>query len=157
MGSYICSSSRFYGYDVCGTALFLLTVMGQGFSSTDNNRIRSGVIVGMAIVLIVAGYFSWKQYERYLRIKTEVAVLEVERERVRKENESLKERINYVATENFQEKESKERLNMRKDNEYVVDIEGVESTPQNSPKASAPADTSVTPAPNYKKWWSKVF
>lgn len=98
-----------------------------------------------------------KQYERHSRIKGEVAVLEAEKERVRKENESLKERISYFATENFQEAESKERLNMRKDNEYVVDIEQMPRENNASPKPASQERENAADVPNYKKWWEKFL
>lgn len=123
----------------------------------SQKNLRTSVIVGMVIIFIIAGYASWKQFERHSRIKAEVAVLIKERERVRKENESLKERINYFATENFQEQESKERLNMRKDNEYVVDIERIQKNDESAAKAVESKATSEEPLPNYKKWWAKLF
>lgn len=123
----------------------------------ERKTMNMAIGLAMLLVLLAAGYASWKQYERHSRIKKEVAILEAEKERVQKENESLKERINYFATENFQEQESKERLNMRKDNEYVVDIERMPSD-----LSKAEADTSLVPQeaprlPNYKKWWEKIF
>lgn len=123
----------------------------------ERNLVNTGVLAAMAVVLVVAGYASWNQYERHTRIKAEVAILETEKERIRKENESLKERISYFATENFQEQESKARLNMRNDNEYVVDIERVpNATPINTKNAgSAPSEN--VDMPNYKKWWEKIF
>ena len=111
----------------------------------------------MGVILVVAGYASWKQYERHTRIKQEVAILEAEKERVRKENESLKERISYFKTENFQEQESKERLNMRKDNEYVVDIERVPVHTENTPRVTSTGVETEMEIPNYKKWWQKIF
>jgi predicted negative regulator of RcsB-dependent stress response len=112
----------------------------------------------MAGVLILAGYFSWKQYERHQRIRAEVAILETQRERVQKENESLKERINYFATEEFKEQESKERLNMRKNNEYVVEIEQ-NGFNKEEDKGSQKAEKleSLVEVPYYKKWWAKIF
>jgi cell division protein FtsB len=122
---------------------------------------RTAVLLTMLFmggVLVVAGFFSWKQYERHQRIRTEVAVLETQRERVHKENESLKERINYFATEEFQEQESKERLNMRKNNEYVVEIEQSTFDKQED-EGSKKVDTGEAPVetPYYKKWWAKIF
>ena len=123
-------------------------IPGKGFQTI--------VFIGMAIVLLIAGFASWKQIERHKRIKVDVAILEQERERVRKENESLKERIRYFSTENFQEQESKGRLNMRKDNEYVVDIERIEKNAEPEIK-TVKNTTTEAPIPNYKKWWEKIF
>ncbi len=125
--------------------------------SLDRKTLNIFVLTAMAVVLAVAGYASWKQYERHRRITAEVAILETERERVRKENESLKERINYFATENFQEQESKERLNMRKDNEYVVDIERAPSQTPETAKSDSALPVVTPHTPNYKKWWEKIF
>lgn len=126
-------------------------------SFVDRKTIHLFVIAGMAIVLIIAGYASWKEYERHSRIKSEVAILEAEKERIRKENESLKERISYFATENFQEQESKERLNMRKDTEYVVDIERVPNQTSVTEDKTQQESGENTYIPNYKKWWEKIF
>lgn len=123
----------------------------------ERNLITTGVLAAMAVVLVVAGYASWKQYERHSRITAEVAILETEKDRIRKENESLKERISYFATENFQEQESKARLNMRKDNEYVVDIERVPGAAPVTAKSGSTALSEDANIPNYKKWWEKIF
>lgn len=126
-----------------------------GFLSPKNAR--TGIIVGMVIVFLGAGYASWKQFERYQRISAEVKALEAEEEKARKENESLKERIKYFETENFQEQESKERLNMRKDSEYVVEIERIQKKPETDVKIQGDPTTSLERVPNYKKWWEKLF
>lgn len=123
----------------------------------ERKTIMGGIIFGMIVVLAIAGYASWKQFERHSRIKKEVSILEAEKERVRKENESLKERINYFATENFQEQESKERLNMRKDNEFVVDIERMPSLASKTAPESNLSSQPSSRVPNYKKWWEKIF
>lgn len=123
----------------------------------ERNLVNTGILAAMAVVLVIAGYASWKQYERHARIKAEVAILETEKERIKKENESLKERISYFATENFQEQESKARLNMRNDNEYVVDIERVPNAMPVTPKNTNSALSENANIPNYKKWWEKIF
>lgn len=123
----------------------------------DGKGLRGIIYFLMAVVLLVAGYASWKQYERHGRIRSEVEVLEIEKERIRRENESLKERIDYFATENFQEQESKERLNMRKDNEYVVDIERFEIQENTEAQSEEQTLQNEEPLPNYKKWWIKIF
>ena len=121
-------------------------------------RTYLGVGIGMIIVLIIAGYFSWKQYERYHRIQLEVQVLESERNRVESENSSLQERIEYLATDSFQEKESKERLNMRKEREFVIDIESSERGGREQENVDPQESTIVDEEmPNYKKWLQKFF
>ena len=157
MGGDISTRGAFYGSDVSSSSLFLLIIMGDSKAFFSQKNLRTSVILGMVLIFLIASYASWKQFERHSRIKAEVAVLIEERERVRKENESLKERINYFATENFQEQESKERLNMRKDNEYVVDIERIQKNQDVKIKSLETNTASEETVPNYKKWWAKFF
>jgi cell division protein FtsB len=108
-------------------------------------------------VLAVAGYFSWQQYQRGQRIRSEVKVLEDEAARVQHENESLQERIQYFSTENYREQESKERLNMRRSDEFVVDIEQLRKPTENTVMQSAQVAEGESTTPIYKKWFLKVF
>jgi cell division protein FtsB len=108
-------------------------------------------------VLAVAGYFSWQQYQRGQRIRSEVKVLEDEAARVQHENESLQERIQYFSTENYREQESKERLNMRRPDEFVVDIEQLRKPTENTATQNTQVAEGESATPIYKKWFLKVF
>lgn len=114
-------------------------------------------VLCMLVVLVIAGYFSWQQYQRGQRIRAEVSILENEAARVQRENDSLQERIQYFSTENYREQESKERLNMRRPDEFVVDIEQVRKSTETSGERGAQIAEEKNSLPVYKKWFLKVF
>ncbi len=124
---------------------------------TDQKVRLYGVALFMMVVLCIAGFFSWKQYERNQKIQKEIAVLEAERARVQRENESLKNRINYFATEEFKEQEAKSRLNMRKSDEYVVEIQQSQTKEEEKQVKRENGTSASSDDPYYKKWWEKFL
>ncbi|MBP9751279.1 MAG: hypothetical protein KBD19_00270 [Candidatus Moranbacteria bacterium] len=109
-------------------------------------------VVGVALVLSSA----WEEMERSKRIESEVAKLRAEADRIRNENSSISEKLTYFATSDFEEREAKEKLGMKKDDESVVSVE------VGSPKAM-PTDgaeelpTDRDPIPNHRKWIRYFF
>lgn len=104
-------------------------------------------VIGIALVLSSA----WKEMERSKRIEDEVGKLRAEAERIRNENRSITEKLTYFATPDFEEREAKGKLGMKKGDEEVVSVE------VGSPKSvSAEADDGVLPGsealPNHRKW-----
>ena len=66
-------------------------------------------------------YVSSKHIERGQRIQAEVALLENEAAKIRRENETLSEKIDYYSSDNFREQETKKKLDLKKAHEtYVV-------------------------------------
>lgn len=119
--------------------------------------------VVIVAVLILAGwvlYVSSKQIERNRRIQDEISTLEKEAAKISRENETLSERINYFASDDFREQESKKKLGLKKENETVVEVKPApeykkdETTSENKSAVSGNNDRSVT---NYKKWWEVFF
>ncbi len=104
-------------------------------------------VVGIVFVLSSA----WKEMERSKRIEDEVGKLRAEADRIRNENRSITEKLTYFATPDFEEREAKEKLGMKKADEEVVSVE------VGSPK-SVPAGTENATAsdpedlPNHEKW-----
>jgi cell division protein FtsB len=104
-------------------------------------------IVGIVLVLSSA----WREMERSKRIEDEVAKLQSEADRIRNENRSISEKLSYFATPDFEEREAKEKLGMKKDDEEVVSVEvGSPALPASESKDN------VLPhqdgSPNHEKW-----
>lgn len=113
-------------------------------------------MLGLALA---AGWASFQQYERSLRIQQEIDALKQEAERVARENETLSEKIQYFASPNFKESESKEKLGLRRQEEKVIAIEG---SARFDPDADLPDDATTAgnvswEVPNYWKWWHRFF
>lgn len=120
------------------------------------------IVIGVVILLSGWGlYISSKQIERNRRIQDEVSSLEVEAVKIRRENETLSEKIDYFSSDNFREQEAKKKLGLKKAEETVVIIK-----PQ--PEQNKGGDASLATdkrssenvgneaSANYEKWW-KIF
>ena len=113
-------------------------------------------MLGLALF---AGWASFQQYERSLRIQQEIDVLKREAERVARENETLSEKIQYFASPDFKEEEAKEKLGLRRQEEKVIALEGDLRLEPELPMAAEPLKGEVIgwEIPNYKKWWHLFF
>jgi cell division protein FtsB len=119
---------------------------------------RLGLVVIIGIGL-AAGWASYRQYERSVRIQAEIDVLKREADRVARENETLSEKIQYFASPNFKEEEAKEKLGLRRQEEKVMTIEGKIRFEEEKKSAtgSVESDKVAWEVPNYKKWWNRFF
>jgi cell division protein FtsB len=124
-------------------------------------------LMRITIVLVVAliswaVYVSSKQLARNQRIEEEVRSLEQEADKIRRENETLSEKIQYFASNDFREQEAKEKLGMKKAGEEVVVVqswqteEGEEKASKMTPETSLTQQAGET-LPSYKKWWYLFF
>ncbi len=119
---------------------------------------RLGLVVVLGIG-VMAGWASYGQYERSLRIQQEIDSLKQEAEHIARENETLSEKIQYFASPDFKEEEAKEKLGLRRQEEKVIAIDGdvrLASEPLPSDSMAEPEKV-VWEVPNYKKWWSRFF
>jgi cell division protein FtsB len=118
--------------------------------------LRAG-LVGIAVLIAWAVYVSSKQLTRNERIESEVEALRVEADKIRRENETLHEKIGYFSTPDFQEQEAKEKLGMKKEHEEVAVIKErpeavmIPSIPERQP-AHLTAET-----PHYRQWFELFF
>lgn len=116
------------------------------------------IVAGLAVAAFVS-YKASKEMKRSSQIEEEINVLRREAEKIRSDNQNMKERIAYFETREFQEREAKEKLNFQKEGEKVVvvrpsqfqeikdggDVQGGES---------AKTEEAI---PNYKKWLNYFF
>ncbi len=116
------------------------------------------------MVVLLSGwvlYLSSKQVERNQRIQEEVSSLETEAVKIRRENETLSEKIQYFSSDDFREQEAKKKLGLKKAEETVVIIkpqpeQNKEEGNSFVMKQQASVDVGKENMPNYKKWW-KIF
>lgn len=122
--------------------------------------IRAG-IVGIVVLISWVVYVSSKQLARNERIEHEVTLLQNEAEKIRRENETLGEKIQYFSTADFREQEAKEKLGLKKEYEEVVVIkERPEQDKKMTQKMERSDITEVSSegvVPNYRKWWVLFF
>lgn len=128
------------------------------------------VIVAVCILVGWVASVSFKQVERTRRIQEEISALENEATKVRRENETLSEKISYFASDDFREQEAKKKLGLKKSDETVVEVKpsrpdqdksvidnemdgkNLQETQAVSHKSSTSVDVK-----NYEKWWRAFF
>lgn len=101
----------------------------------------------------IAGYLFFlvggMVYENY-KFNNKERLMSQEIEEMKQENQKLREDIAYFKTEEFKEKEAREKLNKQKEGEKVIVISPDEN------EVSKIAEIKAPEVPNYIKWWQFV-
>ncbi|MEK9151495.1 MAG: septum formation initiator family protein [Patescibacteria group bacterium] len=116
-------------------------------------RIVIAVLLGLVGWVLVV---SSKQIERNRRIQDEVSALETEAAKIRRENETLSEKISYFSSDDFREREAKQKLGLKKAGETAVVIRQSPDTDAGTEAAMEVRQGDSGDIPNYEKWW-KIF
>ena len=106
------------------------------------------------------GYRSYEEHKRNAQIQSEIDILQQEAEKIRRENETLVERIEYFASPDFQEQEAKKKLGLRRQEESVMAIREDQSLVLSPMEKMSEAKEQVQvkgTIPNYQKWWRQFF
>lgn len=93
---------------------------------------------------------------RQKNINKEVQELQEEIEKVEKDNKELKQLVQYFNTEEFKEKEAKEKLNLVKEGEKVVVVKKASTENAVAEKQPDKPEVSLN-RPNYYWWWHYFF
>ena len=117
------------------------------------------ITIGLGAIIMISLALTQETYRRY-QIQKEIEDLQTQAEKKQRDNEKLKGVIEYFKTDDFQEKEAKEKLSVQKEGEKVLMVKGE----QQSADASKPEDIShPDPAQqkdnrtNLRKWWDYFF
>lgn len=109
-------------------------------------------------LLLLSGWLymlSQKERVRDKTIGSEISRLETEAEKIAADTLSLKERIAYFSSDTFQEREAKEKLDYRHQDERVIVVrpgrDGVSMTDPLLP--SSESRYNGEDMPNHRKWW----
>ena len=124
--------------------------------------------IAKAALIAFAGFALWMSFQVYGELKRgrsiqeEITTLQREGSKIRQENSLLKDKIEYLKTDDFQEREAKDKLNYQEDGERVAIIKQSAGSDTAhviiSPGATDGSAVTVTfQEPNYQKWWRKFF
>lgn len=109
-------------------------------------------ILALGIYLIVSLSRDWWQLSK----KGErVEKMAAKKEALVVENKELKEKLEYVDSDEFVEKEARNKLNMSKENEVIV-VLPVDKLSQLSQNVNKNKETDEDLA-NYQQWWHLFF
>src|SRR5258708_514885 len=105
----------------------------------------------LSAVLIFVMVITAKMLVQKRVVDREITKLQNQMERIKKDNEKLSSLIQYLNTSSYQEKVAREKLNLRKDGEYVVVL------PQGNATGRTDQQKQQNNQSNYKLWFNYFF
>ncbi len=124
-------------------------------------RLFSGIffIVGL-VVLTLIGIALGREAYRKKQIQKEIESLQSQIRELNKENGELGDLIAYLSTQDFQEKEAREKLNLQKEDEQMIVLKRNVAAREEEADVQDTQDLNipkVDSAPNWEKWWKFFF
>lgn len=111
---------------------------------------KKGLGYGILIAVFLMAGSIWRNIEKVMIVRREV-IKEKERiEALKKENEELQRKIRETQSEEFIEKQIRDKLGLVKEGEIVVVLPDEETVRSFAPKIENEED--ILPDPNWKKW-----
>ncbi|MFA5925423.1 MAG: septum formation initiator family protein [Parcubacteria group bacterium] len=132
---------------------------GNNDKTKASNKIISGLffVAGLA-VLVSIGISLGKETYKKRQVQKEIEGLQTQVKKLNQENGELNNLIAYFSTQEFQEKEAREKLNLQKENEQMVvlrkESENTDQKPATENDLSSPKDDT---SPNWQKWLKFFF
>jgi len=124
-----------------------------------------GLFLCLGVLAIGFVIFStYKELNKKKQVQAEIEALQQEAEKVSRENDLIQEKIAYLQSREYQEREAKDRLNLQNPDENVVIIKsGIAKAPKDEDAGDAEKELAVSaPEPavqmsNFKKWYKYFF
>lgn len=128
---------------------------------------KAGYFFAVILIFLVLFFIVYKlsfQIQKQDKIDEEIADLQGEIDRLSQENEDLSELIGYLKTDDFKEREAKDKLNLIKEGEKMVLVKETKSEDSSEPKVEKveledleSEEKIVVKRPNYYWWWHYFF
>ncbi len=123
-------------------------------------KIFSGIffLAGL-LILILIGISLGKETYRKRQIQKEIEDLEAQINKLGQENGDMQNLISYLQSNDFTEKEAREKLNLQKNDEKMIVLQKEVASKEN--QEADGAESTPTPkvdnSPNWQKWWKHFF
>lgn len=127
-----------------------------------NNRkmawlIRILLVIGMAVLVLIIIAVG-KETNKKNQVQAEIDKLREEAEKIEKDNSQLTDKLAYFESQDFQEKEAKDKLNLQNPEEKVVIIKPSLAKEAKNNSDSQPDRVEVKiKMSNVQKWWDYFF
>lgn len=119
--------------------------------------------LGFVAIGFVA-FATYKELNKKKQVQVEIEKLQQEAAKVSQENDLIQEKIAYLQSREYQEREAKDRLNLQSPDENVVIVKSsVVGKPSSDEKNVPPKEESASapiysaPMSNFKKWCNYFF
>lgn len=117
-------------------------------------------LVGLGI-LIMIGISLGRETYRKRQIQKEIEGLQAEIQKISQENSELSNLISYFSTQEFQEKEAREKLNLQKEDEKLIvlrkEVEAQPSPVQPEEQSNVNQNAMLSRTSNLKDWLAFFF
>lgn len=125
----------------------------KGFFHSLKIRI---LFLALLLLVVFAGYHFFRAKHKQIEISKEVAELQKQIDEFENKNKNLEQLAQYLQTDDFKEKEAKQKLNLVKEGEKVIIVKKSEI------KKTSEEDQIIKPEieidrPNYYYWWYYFF
>lgn len=112
-----------------------------------------------SLVVAYVIYFASKETGRTRKINDEIEALKQEAEKMKADNDVLRDKIAYFETNEFKERVAKEKLNLKKENENVVAIKQSPAVVQEENPVNLNNGVNIEKEEEreYVKWWNFFF
>ena len=117
-----------------------------------NYGMRRNLFLVLAIIVgIILVVNSIKKLLTFRTTTQKVAEAQNRLEALREENKKLKEQLEYTKSEEFREREIRDKLGLVKEGEAIVVL------PKENDENSKLETRNSKPRPNWQKWWNLFF
>ena len=117
------------------------------------------VIIFLGIILSGLVIFAVSK-EIYIKkeVQKQIDQLDTEAQKIEKENMALSDKISYLESKDYQEKEAKDKLNLQDPGENVVVIKpSLVAGQKNDDESPIPDKKLIVKVSNVQKWWDYLF
>lgn len=115
------------------------------------------LFLGILLLGLIVFAISKESYKKK-QAQSEIDRLEQEAERITRENSQLSDKLSYLESRDYQEKEARDKLNMQNPKENMVIVEpGLTSTKEASANDEENKKKLIVKTTNLQKWWDYFF
>jgi cell division protein FtsB len=122
------------------------------------------VALSLLVLIAFVSYAIFEESYEKKQVSDEIEKLRAEAERIEKDNSQIREKIAYLESREFREKEARDKLNLQGEGEKLVVVKpslSQETFTQEGDPSSGNEDDQVLSSQskkeNYKKWWDYFF
>ena len=110
------------------------------------------------VALIFIALAIFREMRARKQIQTEIEKLQAEAEKINKENILSQEKLEYLESKDYQEKEAKDKLSLQNPDEKVVIINpSVVKNEERKTESVSLVQIKIENKENYLKWWDYFF
>ena len=127
---------------------------------------RLFIIILISVGVLGASFFlsipAFKEMQRSKAIEKEINALKEEAEKISKENNFLREQVQYLESDHYKERLAKDKLNLRNPGEKIVMVQPVSEKDKDikgvtSDRVGGSDEKEDNNMSNFKKWWEYFF